>query len=245
MKEKTYFDLCNEVLVELFYEKVSDFDELDSLTEGIKVKQDLNSALNTICNSNNSAWKFRDVDCDLALVSGVKEYEMPNGYIDYLRYRDTPIVLVYCEDHEYLPLTFGMPIQYWIDNDKFKLYPVPDSTQNGRLIKVDFWTNDFAKDKCGVYKPEMEYADDTPIIPNHHRDILKWKVCSEWRGSLNDAKAAFYERKYKRAFTNLIADQRLSKDAPMGFDIMGNPYKSYQDSIMRAFYLPSTAKRIN
>lgn len=244
MAEKTYFDLCNEVLVELFYEKVDNFDELDNLTEGIKVKQDLNSALNALCNSNNEAWRFRNVEFDLSLVEGIGKYEMPNGYINYMRYRDTPIVLTYCEDHEYLPVTYGMPVQYWIDNDKIKLYPVPDTTQTGRLIKVDFWTNDFAKDKCGVYKPEMEYADDVPIIPNHHRDILKWKVCADWRGSLNDAKAAFYEKRYRRAYTNLITDQRLSKDAPTGFNIMGNPYTKYQNSLLRAFYLPSTAKRI-
>ena len=245
MKEKTYLDLCNEVLVELFYERVDNFDDLDSITEGIKVKQDLNSALNMICNMENAPFKFRKCEFDLSLVEGVKNYEMPNGYIDYLRYRDTPIVLEYCEDHEYLPFTSGMPVQYWLDNGReISLYPVPDSSQNGRLIKVEFYTNDFARDKCGVYKPEMEFADDVPIIPNHHRDILKWKVCADWRGSLNDAKAAFYERRFKQAYTSLVSDQKLTEDYPNGFEIMGNPYSNYQNSIMRAFYLPSTVKRI-
>ena len=54
MTGKNYFDLCNEVLTELFYEKTSTFEELSELTEGIKVKQDLNSALALICNSENS-----------------------------------------------------------------------------------------------------------------------------------------------------------------------------------------------
>ena len=244
MANKTYFDLCNEVLTELFYERVDTFEELDDITEGIKVKQDLNSALNMICNSENAPFKFRKCEFDLSLVEGVGKYEMPNGYIDYMRYRDTPIVLVYEEEHEYLPITYGMPLQYWIDNGKdISLYPVPDSTQTGRLIKVEFYTNDFARNKCGVLKPEMELADDEPIIPNHHRDILKWKVCSDWRGSLNDAKALFYERRYKKAYTNLIADQKLTRDYPAGFNIMGNNLKNYQNSIIRAFYLPSTAKR--
>ena len=245
MSEKTYFTLCNEILTELFYEKVEDFDELDNLTEGIKVKQDLNSALNIICNLDNRAYKFRKCDFDLSLVEGIKNYEMPNGYIDYMRYRDTPIVLTYCEDHQYLPLTYGMPVQYWVDNGKdISLYPIPDASQNGRIIKVEFYTNDFARDECGILKPEMECKNDVPIIPNHHRDILKWKVCADWRGSVNDAKAVFYERRFKQAYTNLIYDQKLTNDYPNGFEIMGNPYSNYQNSILKAFELPSTAKRI-
>lgn len=239
MANKTYLDLCNEVLVELFYERVEDFDELDTITEGIKVKQDLNSALSMICNSENRPWKFRKCEFDLSLVEGIKNYEMPNGYIDYMRYRDVPIVLSYCENHEYLPLATGMPLQYWIDNGKeISMYPVPDATQTGRLIKVEFYTNDFAQDKCGVYKPLMVEADDEPIIPNHHRDILKWKVCADWRGSLNDAKAAFYEKRYRRAFTNLISDQKLSNDYPAGFNIMPTTGSSVDAAIKNAYFNP-------
>lgn len=245
MAEKTYFDLCNEVLIELFYERVDNFDELDNLTEGIKVKQDLNSALNMICNSEQGPFRFRKAEFDLSLVEGISNYEMPNGYIDYMRYKDTPIVLSYCENHQYLPFATGMPLQYWIDNGKeISLYPVPDCSQNNRLIKVEFYTNDFAKDKCGVYKPEMVYATDVPIIPNHHRDILKWKVCADWRGSLNDAKAAFYERRYKKAYTNLISDQKLSNDYPAGFNIMPDVSRSVDAAIKNAYFNPRVRRII-
>lgn len=240
MAGKTYFDLCNEILTELFYEKVETFEELDELTEGIKVKQDLNSALSMICNSENRPWRFRQVEYDLSLVPNVHKYEAPDGYVNYMRYRDVPIVLTYSPDHEYLPMnTFGVPLQYWMENDGIKLYPIPDESQLGRLIKVEIYTNCFANNSCGVLKPLMEEADDEPIIPAHHRDILKWKVCADWRGSVNDAKALFYERRYKKAYTNLISDQKLTDDYPAGFNIMGNT-NTANTAIMDAFYNPRT-----
>lgn len=237
MANKNYFDLCNEILIELFYEKVDEFDQLADLTEGIKVKQDLNSALAMICNSENQPWKFREVTTDISLVEGVQEYEGVNGYIDYLKYVDVPIVLEYIADHEYLPVSFGMPLNYWMDNECVKVYPIPDSSQTGRILKCKLYTNNFAKNKCGVYKPLMEYETDEPIIPPHHRDILKWKVCADWRANFNDAKAAFYEKRFRKAYTNLVSDQILTKDFPAGFEIMGigNPANR---SIMNAFYNP-------
>lgn len=237
MANKNYFDLCNEILVELFYEKVDTFDELADLTEGIKVKQDLNSALTMICNSENQPWRFREVTTDISLVPGVQQYENVNGYIDYIKYVDVPIVLEYIPDHEYLPISTGMPLNYWMDNECVKLYPIPDDSQLGRILKVKLYTNNFAKNKCGVYKPLMEKEDDEPIIPPHHRDILKWKVCADWRANFNDAKAAFYEKRFRKAYTNMVSDQLLTKDFPAGFEIMsiGNPANR---SIMNAFYNP-------
>ena len=234
---KTYFELCNDVLTELFYEEVETFDELADLTEGKKVKKDLNSALSEICNAEREAWKFRDVDFPLSLVEGIAEYDLPEGYIDYLRYYDCPIVLTYSEEHKYLPVAFGMPLQYWISDNKLKFYPIPDKEQNGRLIKVDMLTNCFAKDSCGIPKPLMELEDDTTIIPDHHIDILKWKVCADWRGSLNDAKANFYMKKYLKAYANLASDQKMSGDYPAGFNIMPNRY-TVEDSVLRAFRNP-------
>ena len=53
-KNKNFFDLCNEILDELYYEQVDSFDELENLTEGRRVKKELNRALYTICNNENS-----------------------------------------------------------------------------------------------------------------------------------------------------------------------------------------------
>lgn len=238
MSGKTYGDLCNEVLVELFYELPSSFEELTQLTEGIKVKQDLNSALTTICNNQNQAWKFREVSIDLSMVPNVQNYSYPDGYIKYLKYRDVPIVLTYMEEYKYLPRdSFGMALNYWFEKGDINFFPIPDQSQLGRLIECVMYTNNFAYDACGVLQPLMVNECDTPIIPAHHRDILKWKVCADWRGSLNDAKAAYYEKKYKNAYASLMSDQKLTGDYPAGFNIMPIT-NTAQNAILDAFYNP-------
>ena len=82
-KNKNFFDLCNEILDELYYEQVDSFDELENLTEGRRVKKELNRALYTICNNENSNWQFREVDEPIITIAGQSEYDRPNGFIRY------------------------------------------------------------------------------------------------------------------------------------------------------------------
>lgn len=232
---RNYLDLANDVLNELYYETVTNFEELGSLTEGIKVKKMLNDALRTICNNEATKWQFREIDKVVPLVEGMKHYDLPNGYIRYIRYLHPPIVLNYLEDHDDLPLhTAGLPTNYWIENDKIVLFPMPTASENGKLIKIEYNTYDFAKDACGVLKPVMELATDEPIIPDHHRDVLVWKVCADWRANITDAKATFYQQKYKTAYKALLSDQRLSKDYPNKLDVMPQKY-SFTDGMLKAF----------
>ena len=235
MGNRTYLDLINDVLVELYYEQSNDFEELSGLTEGIKVKKMLNDALRTICNNEATKWQFREVDKVIALAGGIKDYDMPNGFIRYIRYLHPPIVLNYLEDHDDLPLhTMGLPTNYWIENDKINFFPVPSMSENGKLVKIEYNTYDFAKDQCGVYKPVMELATDEPIIPDHHRDVLVWKVCADWRANISDTKASFYQAKYKTAYKALLSDQRMSKDYPNKLDVMPSR-KSFTDGMIQAF----------
>lgn len=244
MSNKNYFNLCNEVLQELFYEKVDTFEELSDITEGEKVKQMLNDSLIYICNNENTPWRFRDVDVLMPLVSGIKEYNNVNGYIDYIRYVDTPIVLKYDLYHKYNPINMvGMPLRYWIDEGKIKFDFTPDDNQNNRLLSIHYVTNDFAKDECGNYKPLMVNATDVPIIPIQHRNILKWDVCANWRASINDAKAAYYRSKYKEAYRALLSNEMKSDDYPNILDIMA-PSVDSNDAILRAFDLPQTRYNI-
>lgn len=242
MANRNYLDLSNEVLNELYYENVADFEELSGLTEGKKVKKMLNDALRSICNNETTKWQFREVDKLIALADGIKQYDLPNGFIRYMRYIDPPIVLNYLEKHNSLPVnTQGLPTSYWIENDKFVLFPTPSHSENNKLLKIEYNTYDFARDACGVLKPVMELETDEPIIPEHHRDVLIWRVCADWRASVSDAKASFYQTKYKQAYKALLSDQRLSKNYPNKLDIMGSSY-SRVDGILNAFYNPYTKR---
>ena len=165
--DKYFFDLCNEVLDELYYEQVDTFEELEETTEGRKVKKLLNRALITICNNENSNWQFRETDSAIILVEGQSEYERPNGFIRWIKRNDENLVLTYVDEHKYYPDdTTGDPVQYWMDNERIRFFPIPSET--GKQLNVHLYTNDYARDCNGVLKQEMECECDTPIIPNKH-----------------------------------------------------------------------------
>ena len=241
---RNYLDLCNEVLSELVYEEVATFEELDDITEGKKVKRELNKALRQICNNEQRPWKFRQKTIQIPIVGGINEYELPNGYIRYIRYNDTPIKLNYIVNHDTLPKdTSGMVLNYWYSDGKLELYPTPDDTQTGRILEAHILTYDYAVDCCGLLKPIMDSECDEPIIPEHHRDVLVYKVCANWRGNVTDARAQYFQAQYKTAYKNLLSDQRISEDYPNMLDVMG-PRNTAQDSIMQAFYNPYTRRII-
>ncbi len=243
---KTFFDLCNDTLEELYYETVDTFEELADLPEGKKVKKELNRALVYICNNERNAWQFRDCNIDIMLVPGLNEYDMPNGFIKYLKYPFENQLLTYCEDHKFLPINTGKPLYYWFDDDdKIKVYPIPTIDDANRIIHCSFYTNDFAKDCRGVYKSEMDQACDVPIIPRHHRNILVYKVCADWRANSNDARSVYYDRKFREAYRALLTDQRLSNDLPNGLNL-GDQGQTYKDTLLNIFYNPysSTSRSI-
>lgn len=232
MAGKTFFELCNEVLEELYYEKVDTFEELDNITEGRRVKRMLNQALEYICNNENEAWQFRNKTTELVLVSGMNVYDRPNGFIEYMKYTDEDIVLQYIDNYKYLPnQNDGLPVLYYISDDKLNLFPCPTEADENRTIRIEYYTNNFAEDCNGVGKCKMTCGCDVPIIPPRHRDILVWKVCADWRANDRDGHYEHYEAKFKRAYRALLKDCRRTLDKPMGIRI-----DECNPSIVQALY---------
>lgn len=245
MSGKTYFDLCNDILEELYYEKVDTFEELDTIAEGRRVKKMLNQALSYICNNENEAWEFRNKETEIVLVPGMKTYDRPNGFIQYMKYPCLDLVLGYYEDHKYLPHnTTGLPVGYYISNDKINFFPTPSESEDDVIIKVEYYTDDFAEDSCGLGKPEMKLANDVPIIPARHRDILIWKVCADWRGNDADGNYIHYQSKFKRAYRALCKDCRRTQDLPNGFHI-GDHNQSIVKSLYNAWQIGTQTSRGN
>lgn len=219
-KNRNFMELCNDILDELYYEQVDSFNELDDLTEGRRVKKELNRALVMICNNENSNWQFREVDTPIITVAGQSEYERPNGFIRWIKRDDENIVLTYVDEHKYYPdNTTGDPVQYWMDNERIRFFPIP--SRDGVQLNVHLYTNDCAKDCNGVLKPEMECECDVPIIPNKHRNVLIYRVCADWRANDGDAKSQYYDRKYREAYRAMKMDCVQTEDYPSGLDIMG------------------------
>jgi len=245
MSGKNYFELCNDVLEELYYEKAETFDELEDMAEGRRVKKMLNQALAYICNNENQAWEFRNKETDIVLVPGMKTYDRPNGMIEYMKYPDRDLVLGYYEDHRYLPNNCnGLPTGYYISNDKINFFPTPSESEDDILIKVEYYTNDFAEDCCGLGKPLMKYEKDIPIIPARHRDILVWKVCADWRGNDRDGHYEHYEAKFKRAYRALLMDCVRTLDRPRGLQIGSQPQTIVQ-SLFNAWQIRTQSSKGN
>lgn len=241
-RNKNFFDLCNDILDELYYERVDSFEELDNLTEGRRVKKELNRALVMICNNENVNWQFKEVDNPLITVEGQLEYEKPNGHIRYIKRHNENYILTYVDEHQYYPdSNMGNPVQYWMDAEKIRLFPIPDET--GIQLDIHNYTNDCAMDCNGVLKPEMEYGCDVPLIPNKHRNILIYRVCADWRANDADAKSQYYDRKYREAYRAMKMDCVQTEDYPSGLDIMGNT-PTFKDAILGIFYNPYTIRRI-
>lgn len=229
-RNKNFFDLCNEILDELYYEQVDKFEELDNLTEGRRVKKELNRALYTICNNENTNWQFREVDEPIITIAGQSEYIRPNGFIRYIKRDDENIVLTLVDEHKYYPdNTTGDPIQYWMDAEKIRFFPIP--SRDDVQLNVHLYTNNFAKDKNGVGKPEMECCCDTPIIPNQYRNILVYRVCADWRANDGDPKSQYYERKYREAYRAMRENCIQTEDFPSGLHITGGT-----PSIVKSLY---------
>ena len=239
--DKNYFELCNEILSELYFEEVSTFDELEDIAEGRRVKKELNRALTFICNKEETDWEFRDVEEFLIPTVNISHYNKPNGFIKYIKYPKSNLVLQYYDDHKYcVDYNIGRPVGYWIDGDKIRLYPIPDSTYNDDPLEIHYYTYNFAKDCCGIGKPVMVYETDTPIIPNNHRDILIWKVCMDWRANLNDPKTQYYQQQFKTAYRNMLADCRFTEDLPNGLHL-GPTYTSYKHQLLDILNNPYTS----
>lgn len=245
MSGKNYFELCNDVLEELYYEKVDTFEELDTIAEGRRVKKMLNQALSYICNNENEAWSFRNKETQIVLVPGMDAYDRPNGFIEYMKYANQDIVLNYVNDYKYLPNTSnGLPVLYYISNDMINFFPTPSEAEDDLIINVEYYTDDFAEDCCGLGKPVMKFETDTPIIPARHRDILIWKVCADWRANDADAHFQHYQSKFKKAYKALKMDCARTLDKPQGFQI-GGCSPSIVSSIYNAWQIGTQTSRGN
>lgn len=218
-----YFELCNEILAELYFDEVENFEDLDEIEEGKRVKRELNKALKFICNQENGAWTFREQEGVIVPVKDVAYYDKPQGFIRYLKRPKSNLVLGYYDRYKYYTSnTTGNPTGYWMENGKIRLYPTPDVTYNDDVVKVEFLTYNYAKDCCNLLKPKMEYETDKPIIPEHHQDILVYKVCADWRANAADNQSRFYKEQFSYAYKALLDDCRETMDLPNGFYIMDN-----------------------
>lgn len=240
---RNYFNLCNDILREMYYEEAVTFSELDNTTEGKKVKYKLNQILTEICIQEKDIWKFRERTKQLFLIEGISKYPMVNGFIEYIVPMAYPSPLQYNPNWKYLPrYSIGRPIQYRLYGDNIEMFPIPNGNSDGLEFEIKYLTNDCATDTDGFDKEQLELETDEPIIPNRYRDILVYGVCKDLRAGINDSKSLFFDKRYKDLYRSMLSTMVRTDDYPMGLDIMGkNP--SITESSLAVFYNPRAGGR--
>lgn len=219
---RTYLDLCNEVINLMSYLPARTLEDLDT-PEGRLIKQKMNELLRELCCGEHDTWKFRERVKTIYLSDGIENYELPEGYIVYIRPNDDTNrpPLIYAMDHKYLPLsTNGTPMYYWIEEDKLRLFPTPNEHSDGDEYKIKYLTDKFATDKNGCCKDIMTEEDDEPIIPELYRSLLVYGVVRDFRASRGDSKSEFYRKKYISLYNKMLSNQRLTDDYFKGGKVM-------------------------
>lgn len=228
---RNYLDLCNEVINLMSYLPAKEFKDLDT-PEGRLIKQKMNEVLRELCCGEHGTWKFLERNKRFSVSAGKNKYELPEGYILYIRPDDRTNrpPLIYSMDDKYLPLhTHGTPVYYWIYEDKLKLFPTPGKCQDGEKYNIKYLTNKYAVDENGCEKEILETATDEPIIPELYRSLLVYGVVRDFRAERGDAKQEFYRTKYNALYNKMLSNQRLTDDYFKGGKVM-----SYRPSSLEA-----------
>jgi hypothetical protein len=244
---RNFFELCNDALDCMVYTQAQKFEDLDKTTEGRMVKKIINRNLRTICGGEQSIWKFREKVKNIYMVGGMSKYDMPNGFVLFVRPDDNTnrIPLQLNQDWNYLPLTAtGTPVQYWIYENKINVFPTPTKDMQGDKYKIHYLTNNFAIDNYGCEKDILRDETDEPIIPEEYRDLLVYGAAKDFRANRADAKAAFYDEKYKELYRNMLYNEVLTEDYIKGGSIARYPLSNLQAKL-DAFYNPYVQGRLH
>lgn len=220
---RDYLTLCNEVINLMSYLPVTSLEGLNT-PEGRLIKQKMNEVLRELCCGEHDTWKFRERNLAFYTENGKDKYDLPDGYIIYIRPDDNTNrpPLIYNMEHKYLPMsTNGMPIYYWIYEGKIQLFPCPNAGEDGVLYNIKYLTDKYAVDKDGNPKDIMTEADDEPIIPEGYRSLLVYGVVRDFRASSGDPKSDFYRRKYNALYSKMLSNQRLTEDYFKGGKVLG------------------------
>jgi len=220
---RNFLDLCNEVINLMSYLPAKTMEDLDT-PEGRLIKQKMNEVLRELCCGEHDTWKFRERIKRLYTFPGKKDYDLPDGYILWIRPDDDTNrpPLIYSMNHKYLPLsTNGQPVYYWIYQDKIRLFPIPGEGQNQDEYNIHYLTDKYAVDKNGCEKDILTEATDEPIIPEGYRSLLVYGVVRDFRAELGDPKSEFYRRKYNSLYGKMLSNQRLTEDYFKGGKVLG------------------------
>lgn len=135
--------------------------------EANQAKAELNSALRYLINRED--FPFRAKEKNLTAISGVSDYNTPEGQITSIYNADTREIFTFVSDSKSFDTNKkGEPKSYWVNyknpKAKIRLYPTPDKTYNLTVVYNQFRP---VKQESGDLSYEFENEDDYINLPSN------------------------------------------------------------------------------
>lgn len=199
-----YFDLINKCLLELNFKTCNAFTDLVS-NDHKRIKNILNIINAEVCGFDNWNFLLRKVELDYPKNMGEILNTVPGRiqslFVDEAKY-------TFCEDTDKFLSNGKHSNIYSVFNDKI-LMPISDSD---KIIKINYYTNNFAQDSTGTDIPTMEAEDDISVVPFPFIEpILVYGTCMRFKGNPDYTKFSFWYGMYKDALANMRS--KLTIDA--------------------------------
>lgn len=166
-------------------------------------------------------FEFRKLTKTIKTKPNVVEYNLPNGQIGTVdnkfnvKYDDKFLDYIWEPDKEQT----GEPESFYLENNKFCLYPTPD---NNYIVKIGYLSMSPAKNKDDEEIPNLSEDDDYINIDEKYEDLFKntllplammYLIASE-----SDENYSAYAWQYERAFKKLKKQtQSIKKERVIGW----------------------------
>lgn len=201
----TFIDLYNKMTGQawsMFDGEVESMDEFET-----SVTTSIQKALNTLWCSYK--FPFRNKTQKINVRSGIQTYSTPNGNIAQKIVNGRKVYgikigknyLGYESDYETLEDKAGVPVSFFIKNDKIHLYPVPD---DNFVMEVEYWTTFCACDEDGESKATLEADTDYIDIPEKYEHLFEaalLPLCMVYAiASEADENYSGYQKQYDEAY---------------------------------------------
>ena len=190
-----YLEIINKCLSELNFKTVSDFNQLDR-PEHQKVKNYINLIAQEICRFEN--WSFLLRRETLTLAKGESQLEnVINGrimalYIDNYEYK-------FCEEFDNFLLNKKIHERIYSEFENKLLF---SPFEEDKLVNIIYYTRNVAFNADGEEKEKLEFAEDTPLIPEYFvEQILVYGTCMRIKADPEHAKFAFWKSMYNSAIS--------------------------------------------
>ncbi len=191
-----YFEIFNKVLLELNYRAVQSFEAI--------YKSEHNKILEAINRTNNDVlasyeWPFLERAAILDVIEGENIYQLPfKGNIKSVFHKGERVLYTPRGEDLMFGRLFGN--YYSVINDRI----IFEKPRCDKIYSIIYYTTNYAFGEDGEFKPSLDKASDTSIIPMPYAEhILVYGSCLKVKANPSYPKFGFWNTMYIQALANL------------------------------------------